>query len=156
MRLPKVEYGDVFQLSLTNGYGFIQCVKEAPKTECEIIRAIPGIYNEISVQEIDRIVSQKELFFLQLPVKYAVKQKFFKYIGKFPVPNGSDAPRFFRTEHFIGKEFVGWHIVDSETLQIRLAKKLTSEEQNLSEWDIISIPDLAEKIETGWTPEHWK
>ena len=44
--MPKVEYGDVFQITLTNGYGFIQCVKETPKTECEIIRVLPGVFSE--------------------------------------------------------------------------------------------------------------
>jgi hypothetical protein len=155
LRLPKVEYGDVFQVSLTNGYGFIQCVKEAPKTECEIIRVLSGVYGEKDINNIDKIVGNKELFFLQLPVKYAIKQNFLKPMGKFPVPSGSVAPRFFRTEHIIGTEFVGWHIVDSETLQRRLVKKLSSEEKSLSQWDIISIPDVVEKIETGWTPEIW-
>lgn len=155
MRLPKVEYGDVFKISLTNGCGFIQCVKEAPKAECEIIRAIQGIYYEKDFDDIYRIVTKNELCFLQLPVKYAIRQKFLAPVGKFPVPNESKAPRFFRTEHMKGSEFIGWHIVDSETLQRKLVKKLSPEERQLSEWGIISIPDLIEKIETGWTPEIW-
>jgi hypothetical protein len=38
--VKKVEIliGDVFKLQLSNGIGFIQCVKLAPETECEIIR----------------------------------------------------------------------------------------------------------------------
>lgn len=155
MGLPKVEYGDVFQVSLTNGYGFVQCVKEAPKTECETIRVLPGVYGENDIDNIDKIVSAKELFFLRLPVKYAIKQKLLKPIGNFPVPIGSKAPRFFRTEHIIGSEFIGWHIIDSENFQRRLVKELSLEEKSLSEWDIVSIPDLVEKIETGWTPENW-
>ena len=155
MRLPKVEYGEVFQVSLTNGYGFVQCVKEAAKTECEIIRVLPGIYGEKDIHIIEKIVETKELFFLQLPVKYAIKKKLLRPMGKFPVPIDSKAPRFFRTEHIIGTDFVCWHIVDSETLQIRSVKNLSPEEKKLSEWDIISIPDLVEKIETGWTPENW-
>lgn len=155
MRLPNVKYGDVFQVSLSNGYGFIQCVKEAPKTECEIIRALSGVYNERDIENLDKIVEKKELFFLQLPIKYAIKQGLIKPMGKFSVPVGSEAPRFFRTEHVIGAESVGWHIVDSETLQRSFVKELSLEDRELSEWDIISIPDLAEKIETGWTPKNW-
>lgn len=81
MRLPKVEYGDVFQVSLTSGYGFIQCVKEAPKTKIEIIRVLPGVYSEKAIKNIDQILENKELFFIQLPVKYAIKQKLLKLIG---------------------------------------------------------------------------
>lgn len=155
MRLPGVKYGDVFKLKLNNGVGLIQCVKEAPKTECEIIRAIPGIYDEEPMREISSIIMKKELFFLQFPVKHAVKQKLLESIGNFPVPSSSAAPRYFRTEHNIGTNFIAWHIIDSETMQIRSVKNLSAEEQKLSEWDIISIPDLAEKIESGWTPEDW-
>lgn len=131
MRLPKVDYGEVYQVSLTNGYGFVQCVKEASKTECEIIRVLPGIYGEKDIHFIEKIVENKELFFLQLPVKYAVKQKLLRSMGKFTVAIDSRAPRFFRTEHIIGTDFVCWHIVDSETLQIRAVKNLSPEEKKL-------------------------
>jgi len=156
MKLPKVEFGEVFQVSLSKGYGLIQCVKEAPKDKLEIIRALPGIYGEEDLDKLHKIILLKELFFLQLPVKYAIKQKLLKSLGKFPVPINSEAPRYFRTEHMIGTEFICWHVVDSETLQIKSTKGLSPEEQKLSEWDVISIPDLAEKIESGWSPEVWK
>lgn len=67
MRLPKVEYGDVFQVSLTSGYGFIQCVKEAPKTKIEIIRVLPGVYSEKDGSNIEKIIGHKELFFYSFP-----------------------------------------------------------------------------------------
>lgn len=154
MKLSKVEYGDVFQISLTKGCGFVQCVKEAPKTDCEVIRVLPGIYDCYNVN-ISTIAEEKELFFIQLPIKYAIKQNLLKYVGKYPVPTNSTAPRYFRTEHVMGVEFVGWYIVDSETLKRKLVKKLSSEEIKLSEWDIIAIPDLVERIESGWRPEIW-
>lgn len=150
-----MKYGDVFQLSLNNGFGFVQCVKEAPKTESEIIRVLPGAYDEKNIDNIEEIVRKRELFFLHFPVKYAINKKFFKPVGNFPVPVDSLAPRFFRTEHMVGTEFVGWHIVDSETLQRKLVKTLSYEERKLSEWGVISVPDLVERIESGWTPETW-
>ena len=61
--MPKVEYGDVFQLPLTNGCGFVQCVKEAPKTECEIIRVLSGVFSEKDIYNIGEIIGNKELFF---------------------------------------------------------------------------------------------
>lgn len=155
MRLPRVDYGDVFLITLTSGYGLIQCVQVAPETEVEIIRALPGAYNESDLSRIETLIGQKELFFQQLPVKYAVKKKLLTPLGNFPVPADSAAPRFFRTEHIIGTEMIGWHIVDSRTLQLRLDRRLSPEEQKLSEWGMTSIPDLAERIETGWTPEDW-
>lgn len=156
MRLPNVNYGDVFLITLTNGFGILQCVQTASKTEIEIIRALPGIYSEVDLTSIEPLVGKKELFFQQLPVKYAVKQKLLTPLGNYPVPADSAAPRWFRTEHIIGSEMIGWHIVDSRTLQLRLVNRLSPKEQKFSEWGIIGIPDLAERIETGWTPMEWK
>jgi len=155
LRLLKVKYGDVFQLALSNGYGYIQCVKEAPKTECEIVRVLSGVYVQDDFSNINSIVSNKEVFFLQIPVKYALKQNLLKPVGNCIVPSGSEAPRFYRTEHTVGSEFICWHIVDAVTLQRRAVKELSAEEKKLSEWGIVTIPDLVEKIETGWIPEVW-
>lgn len=155
MRLPEVKYGDVFKIKLTHGFGIIQCVKEAPNTGFEIIRVLPGTYDEYSIMDKEHIVKQKESFFQQLPLKYALKRKLLERVGNYPVPEQSGAPRYFRTEHRIGTKFVAWHIIDSETLKIRSVKELSIAERKLSEWDIISLPDLVEKIETGWTPEDW-
>lgn len=155
MRLLEVKYGDVFRVELTPGIGIIQCVKEAPNTGFEILRVLPGTYDEDSLGEMERIMMQKESFFLQLPLKYALKRKLLERVGNYPVPEQSGAPRYFRTEHRIGTKFVAWHIIDSETLKIRSVKELSISEMQFSEWDVISLPDLVEKIETGWTPEVW-
>jgi len=153
MKLPAIKIGDVFSIPLTNGLGFIQCVKEAPKTECEVLRVLPGIYSES--EEIQTIIEKKEIFFTQLAMKYALKKNMISFIGNFPVPNDTQVPRHYRTEHHIGTEFVCWHIVDSVTLKRESVKTLSPEQKKLSEWDFISIPDLVEKIESNWTPEKW-
>ena len=62
MRLPDVNFGDVFLISLTEGHGLIQCVRAASKTECEIIRALPGIYREPELSNIELIVGKKSCF----------------------------------------------------------------------------------------------
>ena len=95
------------------------------------------------------------MFFIQWDVEYAVQQKVLKYIANFPVPFGSKAPRYFRSIEFIGTEFDCWHIVNSKTYRAKEVKELSKKQQKLSEWDIISYPDLAERIESGWKPEDW-
>ena len=56
MKNIEIRIGDVYELQLSNGIGFIQCVKLAPETECEIIRVLPGIYSNDGDAE---IASQK-------------------------------------------------------------------------------------------------
>jgi len=156
MALPKIRKGDVFSLNLTNGIGFIQCVKETPPKESEIIRIVPGVYNKESDLDIDQIVLRKELFFSELPLKYALRKKMIHFVGNFSVPKDSEAPKYYRTEHVIRTEFLGWHIVDSETLHRRLVAKLSPEEKKLSPWGMFSIPDIVERIENNWTPLDWE
>ena len=48
MALPQVKLGDVYTLELTDGIGLLQCVKEAEKTELEVIRILPGSYKQIT------------------------------------------------------------------------------------------------------------
>ena len=59
MALPKVEKGEVFTLCLTNGFGLIQCVKEAPETESEKIRVLPGIFHDVNEEVVRNAVSGK-------------------------------------------------------------------------------------------------
>jgi len=54
----------------------------------------------------------------------------------------------------IGYDFVGWHIVDNETLWRRKTDKLSDEERKLSPWDSWNDTLLSERIASGWTLEH--
>ena len=77
-------------------------------------------------------------------------------VGNFRVPNGSEAPRYYRTEHTIGHDFLGWHIVDSKTLKRKFVDKLSEDDLKHSPWGMISIPDIVERIETNWDINEWK
>ena len=153
MRLPNVKIGDVFLLHLPKGYGFLQCVREAEDEDVETVRVLPKIYEDEWQNKMNEIVSIKELFFTQLSVKYAVKKGFVENVGNYHIPKGSEVPRYFKEEHVVRGEFLGWYIIDSVTLKRQLVKELSKEERKLSEDGIMSIPDIIEKIEENWTPE---
>lgn len=155
MALSKIKKGDVFSLSLTNGFGLIQCVKEAARTEMETVRVLPGVFKFINNELVNDVILGKELFFISLPLKYAAKEGFISQIDNHPIPENSECPRYFRTKHVIKNEFVGWHIVDSETLYRDLVSTLSQEQKLLSPWGMISFPDIVERIENNWTPCEW-
>ncbi|MHC1693916.1 MAG: hypothetical protein AB9835_01275 [Eubacteriales bacterium] len=96
MILPDVKYGDVFKLPLKNGFGLIQCVEETDVTQCEIIRVLSGIYdeNEIITNYKD-ILRQKEAFFTSIPLKYALKSRYIKFVINAPVPKCEKLHRYF-------------------------------------------------------------
>ena len=155
MALPKVKKGDVFSIELTQGFGLIQCVEESSGDEVEFYRALPGSYDKIEDAMLDELVRQKELFFSNMPMRYALKNKDISFLGNSEIPEGSEVPKYFRTKHVVRSNYLGWHIVDRFTLNRRLVENLSTEEQSLSGWGSISIPDLVERIENNWTPMEW-
>ncbi|WP_459195748.1 hypothetical protein [Wukongibacter baidiensis] len=156
MVLKKIRYGDVFEIITERGLGFFQCVKEASASECETIRILPGVYEEHESVDLNNLTQQKEVFFVQFPLKYAVKKKCVKPVGNYTVPESVELPKYFRTKHIVRGEFISWHIVNSDTLQILSVKELSDEEKLLSPAGIWNDTLLAERIAEGWKPEDWK
>ena len=156
MAMQKVRSGDVYQIQATEGVCFIQCVKESTtKMRSDIVRVLPSVFALTTELDVEAIASQKELFFSELPLKYAARKKLLSFVGNYEIPAGSEAPSFYRTEHIIGSEFLGWHIVDSETWHRKLVTTLSPDDIKLSPWGMISIPDIVERIENNWTPSEW-
>ncbi len=156
MVLKKIKYGDVFEIITKNGVAFFQCVKETSTTECEIIRILPGVYKESESIDLNNLVQEKEVFFVQFALKYAVKKKCVKPVGNYVVPENVEIPKYFRDKHIIKGKFISWHIINSDTLQIRSVKELTDEEKLLSPAGIWNDTLLGERIAEGWKPEDWK
>lgn len=155
MALPRIKYGDVFEIATNKGFGYFQCVKEAPATECETIRIFPGTYENIEEANLENLVNEKELYFIQFTLKYAVKKKCIKLIGNFKVPEQVVVPQYYRDKHIVRGEFISWHIIDSETLKIRSVKELSDDEKKLSQSGIWNDTLLAERMAEGWTLDKW-
>ena len=153
--LPKIKYGDVFEIETPKGKGYFQCVKEASATEVEIIRILPGIYSMQEDVDMNSLVEENELYFIQFPLKYALKKKCIKLIGNFKIKDEVKVPRYYRSMHKIGTEFICWHIVDSETLQRRSVDELSEEEKRLSPWGSWNDTLLAERMANGWSLDTW-
>ena len=60
-----------------------------------------------------------------------------------------------RTKHIVRGEFLGWHLVDTETWERKRVKSLSSEQIKLSPWGIWSAPLLIENLVNDWRLENW-
>ncbi len=156
MALPIIKKGDIFELNTNVGLAYLQCVEESSKTECEMMRILNGTYSDILEANIENLIYQKELYFLEFPLKYAVKKKCVKKIGNYSVPSDLAVPRYYRTEHIIRGEFLGWHIVDRITLKRQLVKELSAEQIKLSPYGMWNDTLIAERISEGWTLDKWR
>lgn len=77
------------------------------------------------------------MFFIQFPLKYALKKKFITKIGNYYIPQSLKVPQYYRSKHIIRGEFIGWHIVDSKTYERELVKELTDEQiKIISIWNV--------------------
>lgn len=155
MALPKVKFGDVFEIKTSTGFGYFQCVKEASATDVEVIRVFNNIFSSAEDVNFESLVNEDQLYFLQFPLKYAVKKKCVRYVGNYGVPPHVTVPRYYRTMHKIGTKFICWHIVDSETLERRSTVELSDEERLLSPWGSWNDTLLAERMASGWTLGKW-
>lgn len=153
--MKRVKTGDVFEIATKRGMAYFQCVKEAKPTACEVIRILPGVYSSDQAKNLVELVDKAELFFIQFPLKFAVKQNCVKLVGNYTVPEKVKLPKYYRDKHIVRGEFVSWHIVDAETLKIRAVKELSEEEKHLSPAGIWNDTLLAERIVEGWRPKDW-
>ena len=67
-----------------------------------------------------------------------------------------EKPSYMRTKHFIGREFVGWHIIDTSTWKRELVKELSDEQLKLSPWGTINDTLLVDYLLNDWSLENWK
>lgn len=149
--MARIKLGDVFSIETSKGKAYLQLVFDDPELS-QIIRVLPGLHAN-PVDNIEEMVNSMELFYVQFQLKGAVYKKIVEKVGGYLLPKWVEKPKFMRTNHVIGGEFLGWHIVNTETWQRELVKELSDKQKKLSPWGIWSDALLIERLEKGWTPE---
>lgn len=156
MKLPTIKFGDIFEINTKIGFAYFQCVEESISTESELIRILPGTYlNELDI-DFNELIQKQEVYFIQFPLKYAMKKKIVRKIGNYIVPKTVVVPTSCRSKHLVRGEFLGWHIVDRKTLRMQLIKELSEEQLKLSPCGMWNDTLIIERIENGWTLDNWR
>jgi hypothetical protein len=151
--MSKIQPGDVFKIETQKGKAYMQycCLGN---NGIEFIRVLEGLYSEKPL-DVSEIVSSKERYVVQFPVASAKRKKLIFFVGNFPMPKHFAKPRYMRSSHIAGGEFVGWHIVDTDTLQRKPVSELSFAERKLSPWGIWNDTILREHLEGGWSLDNW-
>ncbi|TMI62599.1 MAG: hypothetical protein E6H07_14390 [Bacteroidetes bacterium] len=149
----KINQGDVFAIKTQKGFGFIQFI-QVWEHGIELVRILEPIKEraEVSQTEVDIL----ERFSIQFLVKIAYKRKLIEKVGQFTIPKYYSIPIKVRTQHNVRGEFLGWHIVDVQTLKRELKKELSKEDLTLSPHGIFNDTLIIEYLEKNWRLEHWK
>lgn len=150
--MRKIKLGDIFEINTPKGKAYLHYIYK-DKITGDLIRVLPDIYAERPAS-FDELASSKERFMVFFPLSAAMKLKIVIQVGHYSTDNFG-RPRYMRAEHIIRGEFLGWHIIDTETWQRQLVKTLTPEQKKLSPWGIWNDTLLIENLMNDWNLENW-
>ena len=151
-KMPKIKVGDIFEINTPKGKAYLHYIHHDRVTG-ELIRVLNGIYSVRPVN-LDQLVASEEQYMVSFPLSAATKKKIVEPVGYFPDSNFSK-PKFMRDKHIIRGEFLGWHLVDTETWHRQLVTNLSIEQKKLSPWGSWNDTLLIERIMNDWSLEKW-
>ena len=150
--MDKIKIGDLFEINTPRGSAYLHYVHH-DETTGELIRVLNGLYTERPV-ELDKLLAEAERYIVSFPLKAAKKQNIIELVGNFSTFTFVK-PKVMRTKHILRGEFLGWHLVDTESWERTLVKSLSAEQKKLSPWGIWSASLLIENLVNDWSLEKW-
>lgn len=150
--MARVKIGDIFEIETSKGKVYLHFLYK-DKEIGELVRVLKGFHN-IRPASFEDLASSSEQFMVYLPLSAANRRKIVEHVGNFSVANLAK-PQYMRTEHYVRGEFLGWHIIDTDTWDRQLVKELTPEQKQLSPWGVWNDTLLIENLEQGWSLENW-
>lgn len=152
--MAKIKIGDVFEIETQKGKAYLQYAYLADNG-IEVIRVLSGLYSE-QPEKVEDVVSEKERYLIYFPLAPAYRRKLVSLVGHFPLPKDFVKPQYMRDIYTVRGEFLGWHIINTETLQRESVKKLSKAQKQLSPWGVWNDTLLKEKLEEGWSLKNWE
>lgn len=150
--MARIKVGDIFEIETPNGKAYLHYICKDIEMG-DLIRVLPGLHS-LEPANLKELASSKERFMVYFPLSAASKQNIVQQVGHYPADK-FDKPRYMRTEYIVKGEFLGWHIIDTETWKRQLVKKLTPEQKKLSPWGIWNDTLLIENLVDDWSLEKW-
>ncbi|HHC80787.1 MAG TPA: hypothetical protein ENK46_12950 [Flavobacteriia bacterium] len=148
--MAKLNLGDIFEIDTKKGKGYFKLVG-FDKHHGELIKVYYRLYQDVPpLNELEN-----GSYYIYFPLKYALRQKLVKHVGNIVVSSQFIKPQYCREKHIIGREFLGWFIVDMRTMKMKLVKELNKEQKKLSPCGIINDTLLKKRLEQGWRLENW-
>jgi hypothetical protein len=147
-----MKIGDIFEFETPKGKAYLHFIYK-DKVTGYLVRVLSGLYSERPT-DLEELVTFKERYMVFFPLSAANKQKIIQKIGHYPVDK-FEKPKYMRVEHIVRGEFLGWHIVDTDTWERQLVKELLPEQKLLSPWGIWNDTLLIENLVDDWSLEKW-
>lgn len=152
--MAKIKLGDIFEIDTLKGKAYFQCVK-IDKLRGDMIRVFNKLYKE-QPNPIESTINVKDSYFIGFALSAANHKKLVKKVWNVPLEDDFELPKYMRDKHVIKGQFLGWHIIDTNTLKRVLVQQLSSDQSDLSPWGIWNDTLLKERLESGWSLENWR
>ena len=146
-----MQSGDVIEVPTARGLAYVQYTHKKPAWGV-LIRVLPGFY-VTRPSDFERVVAQKERFFVFFPLQQAVSRGIFKVVAHASVPKDAQSFPVLRGDGFTDREgrVHNWWIWDGQR-EWRV-DSLTDEQRRLSPREVWNDTLLIQRIEEEWVPE---
>lgn len=151
--MRKIQIGDLFKINSNGNQVLLQYVDDDRNKIAQLVRVFYH-FGEESV-DFEKLIERPELYMIFYPLAISHRKKTISKLGNYPLPNGFFKPKFMREPHIIKGKFLGWHIVNIETLQREFVSELSEKQKNFSPWGIWNKAYLLEHLEKNWTLDEW-
>ncbi len=150
--MKNIKLGDIFEITTPKGNAYLHYVYKDIELG-ELIRVLPGLYSKRPTS-VEKLAISRELYYIFLPLAAAQKGNIVELAGSY-FSGTFNKPKYMRTEHNVRGEFLGWHIIETDTWKRKLVKHLNSTQKQLSPWGIWNDTLLIENLANKWTLEQW-
>lgn len=150
--MARIKLGDIFEINTPQGKAYLHYIHKDSVTG-ELVRVLQGLYYERPAN-LSTLVAEEERYIISFPLAAATRKMIVELAGNSSALN-FNKPKLMRTKHCIRGEFLGWHLVDTETWQRQLVKTLSPEHKKLSPWGIWNDTLLIENLSNDWSLENW-
>jgi hypothetical protein len=151
--MAKIKLGDIFEVNTPKGKGYLHYFHR-DNDGIDYIRVLQGLYYE-RPPDFSKIASNPERYVIGFPLSAAYRRKLVDLAGFYPADDYK-MPKFMRDPYLIRGEFLGWHIVNTETLHRAFVKELSPEQKKLSPWGIVNDTLLIERLVNNWNLDDWE
>lgn len=150
--MSKISLGDIFEIDTPKGKAYLHYIYN-DSVIGELVRVLQGLYPE-KPGDLSTLASSKERYFIFFPLSAAYNKNIVKHVGNYPVSSFSK-PKTMRTEHNIRGNFLGWHLVDTQSWKRQLVNTLTDEQKKFSPWGVWNDTLLIENLVNDWSLGKW-
>lgn len=149
--MAKIQIGDLFEIKTPKGKAYLHYIHRDSVTG-ELVRVLQGLH--VEKPDLEQLAALDERYMISFPLSAAAKRKIVERVGYYSSESFSK-PKFMRTSFIVREEFLGWHLVDTETWQRQLVKDLSHEQRGFSPWGIWNDTLLINRLIDDWSLEKW-